>query len=305
VSSRTALIKRHYVRLAGIRNSGKAFSKRAEDRAEKANLTGTEKRANHRGGRLRPAATASRARAAPHPHGKGAAPKGRAGAVLRVRSNRFTERPADGPHKRAKNKTRTTWSGVRVLFFTKRKKSPIPRRPLHHATIKAALLAEGEHHGVTSTPQELARYARYRKRRRRRLGIQEDRARAAAASRKSSRKNRNEKNEERRAKTSRNAARRKKSATRQPAALAIVTEKQIRLDETSWCGPGAARERQLEKIADAILQKAATSERRQKRSAERDRTPEPSEASNETLPPPETRTPTEIVADLYIRKLRL
>ena len=109
---------------------------------------------------------------------------------------------------------------------------------------------------------EHARSARYRKRRREQLGTEGDRARARAASNKSAAKHRSEIRARRHNQRSRLAAIAKRlnpnplakeSEEFKAAGFSVVTSHSVRNDLTWWAGPGAAKERQLDHIAEEWL----------------------------------------------------
>jgi hypothetical protein len=84
------------------------------------------------------------------------------------------------------------------------------------------------------------------------------------------------------------------------AGLTVVSAARMSADATVWRGPGAKRERELEAQADAILRKAAR-ESTPKTPVE---LPEPEQPRPETVAPIERLTYVEIVAEMYLRKLR-
>jgi hypothetical protein len=71
-------------------------------------------------------------------------------------------------------------------------------------------------------------------------------------------------------------------------------------DATRWQGPGAHRERELEAQADAILRRAA----RESTPPTPPEPPEPEQPCPETAAPNDRLTYVEIVAEMYLRKLR-
>jgi hypothetical protein len=101
--------------------------------------------------------------------------------------------------------------------------------------------------------------------------------------------------ERRREKRHRFAQRRKKEGRQlRTMGLFIVTGQQMQADDTQWRGPGAGKERRLEKQADAIL----------KANRNRAAAPTPIRPTTSEISVPEPRTFQEIVVDLYLQKLR-
>jgi hypothetical protein len=84
------------------------------------------------------------------------------------------------------------------------------------------------------------------------------------------------------------------------AGLSVVSAARMTNDATTWQGPGARRERELEAQADAILRRAAR-ESTPKTPVE---PPAPEHPRPETVAPIERLTYVEIVAEMYLRKLR-
>jgi hypothetical protein len=117
------------------------------------------------------------------------------------------------------------------------------------------------------------------------------------------RKNAHRLNEKRRARRHRHGQRQKIAKTELDerfAGMTVVSAARMSADATVWRGPGARRERELEVQADAILRKAA----RESTPTKPVEPPEPEQPRPETVAPIERLTYVEIVAEMYLRKLR-
>jgi hypothetical protein len=117
------------------------------------------------------------------------------------------------------------------------------------------------------------------------------------------RKNAHRLNEQRRARRHRHGQNQKLAVSELEerfAGMSVVSAANMSADATRWQGPGAKKERELEELADAILRKAARESRPKKPAEPR----EPESPQPETVPPPERRTYVQIVAEMYLQKLR-
>ncbi len=124
------------------------------------------------------------------------------------------------------------------------------------------------------------------------------------------RQNAHRKNEQRRARRNRHGENQKLSRqelAERFAGCSITTARGLQIDATRWQGPGAQRERALEIQADAILRKNARDEQSRKHAEEPAAATETNEARHaaaESVAPIEARSAVEIVAEMYLQKLR-